>query len=369
MQKKILFCASTVSHIKNFHLSYLKAFHEQGYEIWVAANKTESIPYADHVVALPFDKKLVSLHNVKAIFTAGRLLRKQTFDIVSTHTTLSSAVIRAAVILLRKKPTVYCTSHGYLFNENDGFKKWIYLLPEKICSHVTDVLMVMNHEDYDIAVKHKLYRDRLCYINGMGIDLKKFHPVPEEERLALKREQGFSENDFLFLYAAEFSKRKNQRLLITAFAEAAGKHPDMKLLLAGNGLLLDECKELAGRLHMKNNILFLGYVDDMQSLYSLCNACVTTSNIEGLPFNVMEAIACGLPVIASNIKGHRELVKNGKTGYLFEKTNRQQLESQLEKAYSDRKFWMEHSGSVSETMRPFDIAQVLPEIMNIYHLS
>ena len=369
MQKKILFCASTVSHIKNFHLSYLKAFHEQGYEVWVAANKTESIPYADHVVALPFDKKLVSLHNVKAIFTAGRLLRKQKFDIVSTHTTLSSAVIRAAVILLRKKPAVYCTSHGYLFNENDGFKKWIYLLPEKICSHVTDVLMVMNHEDYDIAVKHKLYRDRLCYINGMGIDFKKFHPVPEEERLALKREQGFSENDFLFLYAAEFSKRKNQRLLITAFAETAGKHPDMKLLLAGNGLLLDECKALAGRLHMKNNILFLGYVDDMQSLYSLCNACVTTSNIEGLPFNVMEAIACGLPVIASNIKGHHELVKNGKTGYLFEKTNQQQLESQLEKAYSDREFWIEHSGSVSETMRPFDIAQVLPEIMNIYHLS
>ena len=121
--RKILYCASTLSHIRNFHLPYLKAFHDQGYEVWVAANEEDSIPYADRVVALPFAKSLISLQNIKAIFLARKILKEQHFELISTHTALASAVVRAAVLLLRKRPKVFCTVHGYLFNENDGIKK------------------------------------------------------------------------------------------------------------------------------------------------------------------------------------------------------------------------------------------------------
>ena len=75
--RKILYCASTLSHIRNFHLPYLKAFHDQGYEVWVAANEEDSIPYADHVVSLPFAKSLLSPQIVKASFSARRLLTEK----------------------------------------------------------------------------------------------------------------------------------------------------------------------------------------------------------------------------------------------------------------------------------------------------
>ena len=88
----------------------------------------------------------------------------------------------------------------------------------------------------------------------------------------------------------------------------------MKLLLAGTGALEEECKALVKSLHMETQIQFLGYVDRMGELYPLCDVSVTSSRIEGLPFNVMESMACGLPVVASDIKGHRELVLPGKTG-------------------------------------------------------
>lgn len=316
MSKKILFCASTVSHIVNFHLPYLQSFHEKGYEVWVAANEQKPIPFADFVVALPIQKSFASFQNFKAIFEARKLIKVQEFDMVSTHTTLASAIVRMAVLLLHKKPKVFCTVHGYLFNENDGFKKWFYLLSEKICAPVTDVLMVMNHEDYKIAHKHKLYKDKLYYINGMGIDLAKFKPATPEERISARRAIGISKNDFVYVYAAEFSERKNQEFLIRAFAEASKENPQMKLLLAGNGILLNHCKELAHRLGIDQQIRFLGYVNDMQQLYAACNACVSTSLCEGLPFNIMEAMACGLPVIASDIKGHRELVDGSKFGVL-----------------------------------------------------
>ena len=330
--KKILYCASTLSHIQNFHIPYLQAFHDKGYEVWVAANQSAPVPYADRIVALPFDKKFFSVKNVKAIFQVRKLLKNEKFDTVSTHTALASAVVRAAVFLLHQRPKVFCTVHGYLFNEGDGLKKWAYLLPEKICARVTDILMVMNHEDYEIAKRHKLYKDKLYYINGMGIDLTKYKPVSREERLSARREKGMSEGDFLFVYAAEFSRRKNQAFLIKAFANICKDYPRMKLLLAGEGALQEECKELVRRLHAEDQIQFLGYVTDIRELYSVCDVCVTSSKIEGLPFNVMEALACGLPVIASDIKGHRELVKDGVNGSLFQTDT--QLEDKLIYSYN-----------------------------------
>lgn len=364
--KKILFAASTISHIRNFHLPYLQEFHNRGYEVWVAANSSESVPYADHVVALPLAKSLLSFQNIKAIFLARRLLKEQKFDIISTHTTLASAVVRAAILMVHKKPKVFCTIHGYLFHENDGLKKWIYLLPEKICARVTNVLMVMNHEDYDIAERHQLYKEKLAYINGMGIDLEKFKPATQEERSSIRKRMGTPEDDFLFVYAAEFSKRKNQAFLIRSFAEVCQEYPKLKLLLAGKGALLEECKELVRQLHKEDQICFLGYVSDMRELYVACDVCVSTSLIEGLPFNILEAMACGLPVIASDIKGHRELMKEGKTGLLYKNNDSEELQKTIKFMYGQQNFKVKSAKAIHEKLISYELIRVSKKIMEIY---
>ena len=365
MAKKILYCASTVSHLLNFHLPYLRAFHEMGYEVWAAADRHASVPYADHVVALPMRKKFLAPGNARAVLEARSLIRKEGFDIVSTHTGLASAVVRAGILLLRKRPKVVCTVHGYLFHETDGLKKWLYLFPEKLCARVTDVLMVMNHEDYEVAQKHRLYGDRLCFVGGMGIDLAKFGPATPGERASARKKLGIREDDFVFVYAAEFSKRKNQAFLISAFAEASKNHPRMKLLLAGTGALLESSKELVRQSGAEERIRFLGFVADMRELYAACDVCVSVSLIEGLPFNVMEAMACGLPVLASDIKGHRELV--GK-GMLFPQDDAESLEKRLETVFSQH-----GTGRASRSrtapapdLSRWDIRTVLPQIIGIY---
>ncbi|WP_411678505.1 glycosyltransferase family 4 protein [Caproicibacter sp.] len=364
MSKKILFCASTVSHILNFHLPYLKAFQDKGYEVWVAANEQKPIPYADFVVALPIQKKFTSFENIKAIFAARQLMKKQSFDIISTHTTLASAIVRIAVLLLLKKPKVFCTVHGYLFNENDGFKKWFYLLPEKICAPITNVLMVMNHEDYEIAKKHKLYKNKLYFINGMGIDLSKYPPISPEERLAARKKLNLADEDFAYVYAAEFSKRKNQSFLIRAFAETCKSKPHLKLFLAGEGALLEECKELAQTLGVAEQITFLGYVNDIRSLYAGCDTCVSTSLCEGLPFNIMEAMACGLPVIASDIKGHHDLLCDGKSGLLYSGTKK--LQDHMNTIAKKRTLYALTQENGLLKVKRYDIHTAFSQIMNCY---
>ncbi|QOX66005.1 glycosyltransferase family 4 protein [Anoxybacterium hadale] len=260
--------------------------------------------------------------------------------------------------------------------------------------------MVMNREDLAIAQKYRLCRNRehIYCTNGMGIDLALFHPMPpsEEQRKAF----GLKDGDFTLVYAAEFSKRKNHRLLLQGFAKAlqelqvqesqllqksqqlqelqglqnsngiqavvSSRCARLILVLAGDGALLEEMKALAKDLGISEHVNFLGYVTDMQALYSCCQAAVSTSRIEGLPFHVMEAIGCGLPVIASDIKGHRELIAHQKNGLLFERENAVQLASGILELYNSP-LLEDCKVNGSSSMKMYSIDNVLPSIMQIYH--
>lgn len=301
------------------------------------------------------------------------------FDVISSHTTLASIIVRLAVLLTSrsKRPLVFVTVHGYLFHDGKSLKKWVYLLPEMLCGRVTDVLMVMNHEDLTIARKYRLCKElkKIYYINGMGIDLSRFQPVEvtKEQREAF----GMKADDFVFIYAAEFSKRKNHRLLLKGFANAihqleqnavekGSESPEIRLVLAGNGSLLEEMKTLAKELGISNQVLFSGYIPHIQKLYACCQAAVTTSKIEGLPFHVMEALCCKLPVIASDIKGHQELISHGENGLLFESGNEAQLADRLVEFFKDSDLRNKCKAAAPEKMKQFSIESVLPEIMEIY---
>lgn len=367
--KKILFCASTLSHVRNFHLPYLKAFHEQGYEVWVAAGSVGQVPYADHVIELPLYKSVFSLQNLVAIFQARELMKREQFDVISAHTTLAGAVTRAAVLLLTHRPKVFFTSHGYLFSNQQGWKKWFYLIPEKICARVTDVLMTMNDEDFQLAKRHHLTRGKLYSIKGMGIDANRFAPYPPDKRIAMREQAGFKKDDVLFIYAAEFSKRKNQQMLIRAFAKAVHRMPKARLLLAGAGQELEACKSEAKALHLEQKIQFLGQVEHMEELYPLCDAVVTTSRSEGLPFHLMEAMACGLSAVASDVKGHRELVQEGKTGYLFNVENEEQLAEKLIKLYKMPKLRDQFGANATKKAAEFALERVMPKILSIYGIG
>lgn len=359
--RKFLFCASTTSHIRNFHLPYIKALSEAGFEVWVATDSNGPVPYAKQSVAFPFTKGFFSLSNITAVFALRKFLKAEHFDRISTHTALASAIIRLALLLLPKKyrPRLYYIAHGFLFCEKHGLKKWIYLLPEIICAPVTNVLMVMNQEDLTLAKKYRLYTEKLFFTNGIGFDASRFKSVSAQERMKRRQAMDFAPSDFLFIYAAEFSKRKNQRLLIQAFAKIAPRIPQAHLLLAGSGTLLDECIQLVSQLHLQKRIHFLGYVKQIQELYPLCDAAVSTSKIEGLPFNVLEAMACELPVLLSNVKGHRDLVEN-KTEFLFD-TEQELCEKLLETASLPAKLidW-------SQVLKIYTLDSIKPSILKLY---
>lgn len=368
--KKILFAASTLSHIENFHIPYLKYFKDNDFEVHIMGkgNNKSPIPYVDKVIPVNFEKNMFSLKNFISAFKISKLIKKEKYSTISTHTILASFFTRLGIMLsLKKHPLVINTVHGYLFDENSNFiKKVIMIVAEKFVRPVTDTILVMNSTDYEIAKKYNLYKKNLYSINGMGINASKFPFSTEENKSYLREKYNIPKDDFLLIYVAEFSKRKNQKFLIESLKGLISEgYNNVKLLLLGDGVLLDDMKQYSKTLGIEDNIIFKGYIKEVCNYYQISDICVSSSRIEGLPFNIMEAMSTGLPVIASKIKGHIDLVNPGENGFLYEYNNINEFCNHVKVLYNDRNLLNNMKISSHNLSKNYSLESVFPKITRI----
>jgi len=361
---RVLFTASTASHIRNFHRPYLRAFRDMGWTVAVACGgDPASIPEAEEVLALPFEKKMTAPANFKAQSLLRRFLEETPCDLICTHTSLAAFFTRRAAAGLKNRPKVVNVAHGYLFDDKTPtLKRTILLAAEKLTAGQTDLLLTMNEYDLRLAKKHRLGK-RVAPIPGMGVDFSRLDGMADLDRGGLRAELGFSPEDFVLVYAAEFSGRKNQELLIRALPELPGR---VKLLLPGQGALWDACRTLAQELGVADRVVFPGQIKDMAPLYGAADGAVPSSRSEGLPFNVMEAMYAGLPVVASAVKGHTDLIEDGRTGLLCPYGDKTAFVRAVTKLLDDPDLGHAMGAAARAAMAPYALERVLPQVMNEY---
>jgi len=316
---KVLVCASTLVHLRNFHLPYLKFFKELGWEVHIAAPREGQLPHADFTHVIPMAKSILAPRNVSAVLKMRRLLREGGFDLLMSHAALAGLISRAGLLASGvKKTKVIHTSHGYFFWKGCGlFRKIVYYAPERLLRCVTDCVVAMNGEDYAAAKKLVRKGGLAALVPGMGVDDARFFPADHERKAAARQNLRIQEGAFAIVYPAEFSKRKNHAELLRAFAITIRAVPEALLLLCGDGKLQKETEALADRLGLRDRVRFMGWRDRMEEVYAACDLAVSTAVSEGLPFNVIEAQLCALPVVASRIRGHTDLIEENRTGLLY----------------------------------------------------
>ncbi len=312
---KVLFTASTYSHIVHFHLPYLHWFQEQGWTVHTACGGDPiPIPYADEVLSMPFKKRMTSLEN----FRAARLLRdkisREGYNLIATHTSLAAFFTRLAVPKRNRRERVVNMAHGYLFDDDtQSLKRTLLLAAERLCAPQTDLVLTMNSYDYELARRYHLGRE-VQNIPGVGVNFRALDDVEPGARAVLRERYGIPEAAFLLVYPAEFSSRKSQMVLLRALERLP---ETVMLALPGDGALLEECRKFALERGLETRVIFPGYEKYMASWYAAADAAVTASRSEGLPFNVIEAMYAGLPVVASEVKGHMDLIRDKETGMLY----------------------------------------------------
>ena len=319
---KVLLTATVQSHICQFHRPLIQMLHEHGCQVHVAAkdNLAEKnglqLDFVEKVYNVPFSRSPHNLDNVKAYQIIKNIIEHGGYDIVHCNTPMGGIVTRLAARRSRKKGTkVYYTAHGFHFFKGAPMRNWLLYYPiEKVFCRFTDKLITITKEDYRLAKKH--FKTDVRHINGVGVDEKRYHPISEEKCMGLKQKMGLENNYPIILCIGELLPNKNQKTGIRAMTDLIKDYPDAKLLIAGNGPEKDKLEDMVQELELNENVSFLGYVTNLEVYQGLTDIVMSCSFREGMPLNIIEAFLSGNPVVASDNRGHRELVKDGLNGYL-----------------------------------------------------
>ena len=360
--KKVLFTATVDSHILQFHLPYLKWFKEQGYEVHVATNGDEKIPYCDVKHKITFERSPLKINNIKAIFKLKKIIEKEKFQIIHTHTPMGSVVTRLAAKNARKKykTRVIYTAHGFHFFKGAPLINWIVFYPiEKYLSKYTDCLITINEEDYNLA-KAKFKAKKIELVNGVGVDENKFDfKMSDEEKHELRQNLGLKDNDFVIIYVAELSKRKNQGMLIKTVKKLIDEGKDnIKVILPGIDSRNGYYQEMTKKLEIEKNIKFLGYRKDIPKLLKISNLYVSTAKQEGLPVNIIEAMFSGLPIIATDCRGNRDVAEK-----VVNIDNINELYESIKKYINSEEKYIS-----SEITNKYKLKNIIKEMVKIYNV-
>lgn len=248
---KILIVSTVSGTINTFLIPHIKWLIEKGNEVSVASNYAEDIDdriseLGCTIYSVPFQRNPLKIENYQALKSIKQIVLNGKYEMVHVHTPVASLLTRFACRKIKGVTMVY-TSHGFHFFNGAPMKNWIiYCTLERLAARWTDVLITMNHEDFDYGQKLTLRSNIPCFkVHGVGVDLNKFSPISREEKLALRSEYQYNPNDFIVIYVAELSYRKQQDLLIKAISRLQKNINQIKLLLVGDGELLETYKKMA----------------------------------------------------------------------------------------------------------------------------
>ena len=196
----------------------------------------------------------------------------------------------------------------------------------------------------------------------MGVELERCTASPDT-RAAMRQKLGLKDGDVALIYPAEFSDRKNQAMLLRAM-ESLPDH--VKLLLPGRGALLEDVKAQARDTGLTHRVLFPGFVTDIPGWLAASDIAVSSSRSEGLPFNIMEAMAAGLPVAASDVKGHTDLITPGETGLLCPYDDAAAFAAAILRLTEDSALRAQMGRAGKAQVQRYRLDAVLPQVMALY---
>ncbi|MEC1624014.1 glycosyltransferase family 4 protein [Bacillus mojavensis] len=368
MTKKILFCATVDYHFKAFHLPYFKWFKQLGWEVHVAASGQTRLPYVDEKFSIPIRRSPFHPQNLAVYRQLKKVIETNEYDIVHCHTPVGGVLARLASRHARRNGTkVLYTAHGFHFCSGAPMKNWVLYYPvEKWLSAYTDCLITINEEDYMRAKGLQRPGGMTEKIHGIGVNTDRFRPVSLEEQHRLREKHGFQKDDFILIYPAELNLNKNQKLLIEAAALLKDKIPELRLVFTGEGAMEQTYRDLAEKLGASRNVCFYGFCRDIHELIQLADVSVASSIREGLGMNVLEGMAAEKPAIATDNRGHREIIRDGKNGFLIKMGDSAAFADRIEQLYLEPELRRTLGQEGRQTALRFSEARTVEEMADIY---
>ncbi|MDL2292007.1 glycosyltransferase family 4 protein [Acholeplasma sp. OttesenSCG-928-E16] len=326
--RKILFVANVAKeHILKFHVPTIKKLTEEGWIVDVACNGDEVVPYVRTQYKMKWKRNPISINTLFGIRELRKILEAEKYDIVYCHTPTGGVVTRLAARKVRKSGTkVVYFAHGLHFFKKSPLISWLLFYPiEKYLSRFTDVIITINQEDFEL-VKERFNIKHVYLLPGVGIKVDRFKIEQKESVRRFYRNQlNIDEETLVLIYVAEVNKNKNQKYLLKAISELTKTIKNVVLLLVGPDHSGGKTRRSATKMMLDSNIKFLGWRSDIPQLLCCSDVYVASSIREGFGINLIEAMAAGLPAIATRNRGHSTIIDDGVNGYLVDLKDFQEM--------------------------------------------
>ncbi len=268
------------------------------------------------VITIPsLVRRIQPFYDLKAFFALIKILRYERPHIVHTHTSKAGILGRWAAFFARV-PVIVHTPHGHVFWGYFGrLKTGIFILLEKISALITDRLVVLTEQEKNDHLHFHIAPENKFSVVHSGINLDRFSNTSVDPA-AMKKELEIPEGNFVVGTTGRLTHIKGHRYLIEAAGKIISSRPDTTFVFLGDGELLDELKNMASISGIEENIKFLGWRQDVAEVMSIFDVFVLPSLNEGMGRVLVEAMALGKPILASDIGGIPDLVADGENGYL-----------------------------------------------------
>lgn len=371
---KILYVSNVRSHIGQFHTSFINLLKENGHTIDVSCfdNSADKDGFDFKSINkfhfIPLQRSPYKKENIKAIKQLKELIIKEKYDLIHCHTPMGAVAARVAAKQAKSNAKVLYTAHGFHFFKGAPTKNWMFFYPvEKLLAHYTDKLITINQEDYDLATAKKFkVKDGIVKVNGVGVDLSKFSVATPQAKAELRKEYGYADDEFILIYPADYSYRKNHEMLFEAVHKLKEQIPTIRVLMPGQQQKLAEYTKMVKELGIEKHIDMLGYRRDIPKLITLSDVSVSTSRQEGLPVNLIEALAIGKPIVATDVRGNGDLVENGVNGYKIELNNSDEMATKLLEIYKNPQLAAEMGRNAVDMSKKYSIQKVNESLAEIY---
>lgn len=369
-----------ISNISGKRMSYgfsgsaIEAAHSLGYRFYSVANRSNSTnedicadeeKYGIKLLHVNLSRNPFSVKNVKAYYELCEIIRKYDIDCIHCNTPVGGVLGRLVGKKCKIRKVIY-QAHGFHFYNGAPKLNWILYYPvEKWLAHYTDAIITINQEDYELAKnKFKLRNNgKIYYVPGVGIDLKQYQ-TDEKIRKIKRCELCLEEDEIAVISMGDLIKRKNYETAIRAIEKT--KNKNLQYFICGCGPEGNNLKILAKQLGIEEQIHFLGFRSDIKELLQAADIFLFTTKQEGLPRSMMEAMASGLPCVASKVRGNVDLIEQKNGGFLCEVNDSDEYAKRIDILIQDTVLRQKMSQYNFINIKEYDVSVIGCELKKIY---
>lgn len=337
---KIVHIAQSAGGVERYLKMFFKHFDNNMYDNYLILSREykESKTYFEefgvkvHIVDMV--REISIKDDVIALIKILKLLMKIRPKIVYTHSSKAGALGRVPAKFVGAV-NVY-NPHGWAFDMNISLlKKNIYLWIEKILGLFTDKVIAISEHEKEIAINSKIVNKEKITVIENAIDI---NPVITDNFDNFLIERRWPEDSFVIGMVARIAEQKSPKTFIEVANIIAKKIPHARFLMVGDGEQLLDIESMIEKYDLKDKVFITGWVQEPLNYISQFDVALLTSKWEGFGLVIPEYMLSRVPVIASNVGGIKNIIRNGETGILVDNLDVGEFVNKIMEIYKNEQF-------------------------------